>query len=213
MEQGHFSFPAEGFKGHVAPDGSLLGTAGKWGACGWSVVQLDCVADLGPLHGKYGPMEAEFEVQRTIKTAELTAFLCPLKMHVDNKGVIDGPWRGERRCSDPKASDAHLWIKIWEELQVLMSKDFLVEVEPHKEGKERNVATDGNEKADELAKAGAMSDGGLWGKREQRQSSRSEKRCAQPCSTQQAFTVWWKKGKTVKSSSRSQKKSGFSWKR
>ena len=29
------------FKGHVATDGSLLGTAGKWGACGWSVVPLD----------------------------------------------------------------------------------------------------------------------------------------------------------------------------
>ena len=25
----------EGFKGHVATDGSLLGTAGKWRACGW----------------------------------------------------------------------------------------------------------------------------------------------------------------------------------
>ena len=27
-----WSIPAEGFKGHVATDGSLLGTAGKWGA-------------------------------------------------------------------------------------------------------------------------------------------------------------------------------------
>ena len=33
--------PSEGFKGHVATDGSLLGNAGKWGACGWAVVQLD----------------------------------------------------------------------------------------------------------------------------------------------------------------------------
>ena len=33
--------PADGFKGHVATDGSLLGTAGKWGACGWAVVHLD----------------------------------------------------------------------------------------------------------------------------------------------------------------------------
>ena len=36
-----WSMPAEGFKGHVATDGSLLGTAGKWGAFGLSVVQLD----------------------------------------------------------------------------------------------------------------------------------------------------------------------------
>ena len=84
--------PAEGFKGHVATDGSLLGTAGKWRACGWAVVQLDCDEELGPLHGVYGSMEAEYEVQRTIKKAELTAFLCLLrkvcgtiKVHVDNK--------------------------------------------------------------------------------------------------------------------------------
>ena len=33
--------PAEGFKGHVAIDGSMLGNSGKWGARGWAVVQLD----------------------------------------------------------------------------------------------------------------------------------------------------------------------------
>ena len=36
-----WGMPAEGFKGHVTTDGSLLGAAGKWGACGWAVVQLD----------------------------------------------------------------------------------------------------------------------------------------------------------------------------
>ena len=67
---------AEGFKGHVATDGSLLGTAGKRGACGWSVVQLDFDEELGPLHGMYGSMDAELEIQRTIKRAELTALFC-----------------------------------------------------------------------------------------------------------------------------------------
>ena len=64
-------------------------------------------------------MEAALEVQRTIKRAELTAFLCllkkvigPIKVHVDNKGIKDGLWRGERKCIDPKAGDADLWIKI-----------------------------------------------------------------------------------------------------
>ena len=71
--------PAEGFMGHVATDGSLLGSAGEWGASGWSVVQLDYDEELGPLHGMYGSMEAEFEVQRTIKRAELTAFLLLFK--------------------------------------------------------------------------------------------------------------------------------------
>ena len=89
--------PAEGFKGHVTTDGHLLGNAGKWGACGWAVVQLDYDEEIGPLHGMYGSMDAEYEVQRTIKRAELTAFLClfrtvcgPLKDHVDDKGFIAG---------------------------------------------------------------------------------------------------------------------------
>ena len=62
-------------------------------------------------------------MQRTIKRAELTAFLCFLtqalgfiKVRIDNKGIIDGQWRGERNCTDPKAGDADLWIKIWEDL-------------------------------------------------------------------------------------------------
>ena len=46
--------PAERFKGHVATGGSLLGTAGKWRACGWSMVQLDFDEELGPLYGEGG---------------------------------------------------------------------------------------------------------------------------------------------------------------
>ena len=42
--------PAEAFKGHVATDGSLLGTAGKWRACGWSLAQLDDDEEVVPLH-------------------------------------------------------------------------------------------------------------------------------------------------------------------
>ena len=113
-----WNIPAEGFKGHVATDGSLLGTTGKWGACGWSVVHIE-----GLLHGMCGSMEAELEVQRTIKRAELTASRCllkifekvigPIKVHVDNKGIIDGLWKGERKCNNPKAGDADLWSEIW----------------------------------------------------------------------------------------------------
>ena len=62
-----------------------------------------------------GSMEADLEVQRTIKRAGLTAFLCllkkkkvigPIKVHVDNKGITDGLWRGERKCIKPRAGDA-----------------------------------------------------------------------------------------------------------
>ena len=126
----------EGFKGHVATD-VLLGS----GACGWSAVQLDYEVELGPLHGMYGSMDGECEVQRTIKRAEFTAFLCllrkvcgPIKVHVDNKGTIDGLWRRERKCIDPKAGDADLWTKIWEQLHYIVSRDVVVEVEhvtPH----------------------------------------------------------------------------------
>ena len=70
----NWGMPAEGFKGHVATDGPLLGRAGKWGACAWSVVQLDYDEEMVPMHGMYGSMEAAFEVQRTIKRAELTDF-------------------------------------------------------------------------------------------------------------------------------------------
>ena len=50
-----------------------------------------------------GSMEAEFEIQCTIKRAELSAFVCflkkvigPIKVHVDNKGIVDGLRKGEK---------------------------------------------------------------------------------------------------------------------
>ena len=99
-----WGMPAEGFKGHAATDGSLLGNAGKWGACGGAVVQLDYDEEMGPLQGMYGSTEAEYEVQRTIKRAKLTAFFCflrkvcgAIKVHVGNKGIIDGLRIGEKR--------------------------------------------------------------------------------------------------------------------
>ena len=121
--------PAEGFKGHVATDGSLLGSAGKWRACRWAVVQLDYDEEMEPLHGIYGSMEAALEDQRANKRAGLTAFLCLSKKCLDlsrcmstTKGIIDGLWRGERECIKTKAGDADLWIKIWEELHRLTAE-------------------------------------------------------------------------------------------
>ena len=84
-------------------------------------MQLDYDEELGPLRGMYGTMEAELEVQRSIKRAELTAFLClvkrvggPIKVHVGKKKrIIDGFWRGERNCIKPRTGDADLWFRIW----------------------------------------------------------------------------------------------------
>ena len=66
-------------------------------------MQLDYDEDMVPLYGMYGSMDAEFEIQRTIKRAELTAYVCflkrligPIKVHVDNKGIIEELRKGER---------------------------------------------------------------------------------------------------------------------
>ena len=55
-----------------------------------------------------------------------------MKVHVDNKGIIDGLWRGGRTCIDPKAGDADRWINFWEELHQRRSKEILVEAEHDK---------------------------------------------------------------------------------
>ena len=85
----------------------LLVGSGRKGACG-SVVQLDHDEDMEPMHGMYGTLEAQLEAQHTIKRAELTALLCllrkaifPTVVHVDNKGINGGLWRGEMGCPAP----------------------------------------------------------------------------------------------------------------
>ena len=114
-----WSFPAEGFRDHVAADGSLLGVTRKWSACGWFVVRLGHDEEMGPMHGMYGTLDVELEVQRTIKSAELTAFLClfrkaigPSKLTI--KESLMG--RGEMKCSCSRAEDTDMWMLIRGEL-------------------------------------------------------------------------------------------------
>ena len=123
-------------------------------------------------------METELEVQRTFKRAELTAFLCllkkvtgPVKVHVDNKGIVDGLWKGERTCIDPKVCDADFCGQKMGRIAPSVSKEILVEAEPlkvHRSKKDKiemsqyeKFVTEANVKADELAKEGAMLDEGL----------------------------------------------------
>ena len=64
-----------------------------------------------------------------------------VKVHFDNKGTIDGLRRRERECITPRAGDADLWIKIWEELHLSAASEFVVEaehVEAHRTKKEKN---------------------------------------------------------------------------
>ena len=91
-------------------------------------------------------------------------------MHVDNKRIVDGLWKGENICVDPKEGDADLWITIWAEFQLLASREISEEVEHvmHRTKKDKKetshpnkFVTEGNEEADDLAKAGAMLDEGI----------------------------------------------------
>ena len=126
-------------------------------------VRLDGSRIRGPAHHQEGGADA---------------FLCllkkvvgPIRVHVDNKGVIDGLWRGEGECIKPRAEDADVWIKIWEALHYLAERSILVEVEhvkAHRTTKQKKemshfekFVTEGNEKADEMATAGTMLDKGF----------------------------------------------------
>ena len=95
----------------------VFGTMSPPMARGWSVLQLDHDEEMVPMHGMHGTLDAELEVQRTIKRAELTAFLCllrkaigPTTVHIEHNGIIDGLWRCEMRCIGSRAKDADLWI-------------------------------------------------------------------------------------------------------
>ena len=75
------------------------------------MVRLDHDEDMGPMHGMYGALDPDLELQRTIKRADLTAFIRhfgrvvgPTTDHVDNKGIINGLWRGMHQIPlKPKA--------------------------------------------------------------------------------------------------------------
>ena len=176
-----------------------------------------------PLYGMYGSTEAEFEVQRTVKRAELTAFLCllervimlsqesvigPIKVHVDNKAMIDGLRIGEKECIKPRVGGPDLWEN-WEELHGLAGRGILVEVEHvkvhrTKKGKEEN--------ADELAKSGAMLDEGLVAeaKAETMQQEREEVYAAQYAASFHCLVEQWKDCEELRPKP---KKCRFSWKR
>ena len=87
------------------PLGSGKNVVGQWCSLAYD-------EEVGPLHGMCGSVEAELEVQRTIKRAELTAFLClprkvsgPIKVLVDNKGIIDGLRKGEKQSESSQEQE------------------------------------------------------------------------------------------------------------
>ena len=89
---------------------------------------------------------------------------------------------------DPKAGDADLWIKNWEQSHHLVSREIVVEVEhvkAHRTKKEKKYVshfkkfvTEGNEKADELAKSWSNVGRRIHGGSESKgQSNKREKKC------------------------------------
>ena len=132
------------------------------------------------MHGMYGTLDVAREVQRTIKRAELSSFLCllirkaigPPMVHVGSQGIIDGLWRGEMRYIGPRAKDANLWILIWEGLHRVHQEDILMQVEhvrAYRTEKDMQLMSlfekfilEGNEKADELAKEGGTEEVCYW---------------------------------------------------
>ena len=90
----------------------------EWGACGWSVVQLDHDEEVRPMHGMCGTVDAELEVQRTIKRAGLTAILCHLRKAIGPVVcmlITKGSLMGCGECIGPETKGAW-WIMILEEL-------------------------------------------------------------------------------------------------
>ena len=88
----------------------------------------------------------------------------------DNKGILDGLWSGELKCSGPKATEAHWWKLIWVVVHRTRQEGLLLEVEhvkahrPKKEEQEMTLfesfVAEGNKRVDERAKDGALLDGG-----------------------------------------------------
>ena len=84
---------------------------------------------------------------------------------------MGGLRRGDKESIKPRPGDADFWIKMWKELCGLVKRGILVEVshvkahrtkkEEEKMTKFERFVTEGNEKADEFAKAGAMLDEGF----------------------------------------------------
>ena len=73
----------------------------------WLISDRD--EEIEPMYGMCGSLDAEFEEQRTIKRAELTAYFSllrrivgPTTAHVENKGITDGHWRQEVKAPKRK---------------------------------------------------------------------------------------------------------------
>ena len=195
-KHGSWSMPVEGFKGHVATDASLLGKTGRWGACGWAVVQR-------------GSVEAETRGPAHHQEERADGFLClikrvigPIKVHVDNKGIIDGLRKGESMCIKPSEREMLiLWIQVWERITWSGRKRHFARSGACKgashQKRKRNICRSLRGSSPKVTRR-LMSwqkqeqcwTKDLWQKRKQKRCSRKWRRCMQLCSMRPASTAW-----------------------
>ena len=105
--------------GDIFTDGSARGAYWRAMRGGWSIVALD--SNGRHLWTKRGILGG---VNVSSHRAELRALLevlkCaapPLRIHIDNKGVIDGTEEGREWCTSSKTADSDLWREVWDHLE------------------------------------------------------------------------------------------------
>ena len=110
-------------------------------------------------HGMYGSLDAAPEVQRTINSAELTAFVCFLRRTISTTTAF-----GEEKRSALARKRRTQTCGFWSEAGILLEVEH---VKAHRSKKEKQemsfferFVTEGNERAGELATGGAILTGG-----------------------------------------------------
>ncbi|CAK0858255.1 unnamed protein product [Prorocentrum cordatum] len=171
--------------GDIVCDGSKLGTS-CWAQAGWAAMAID--AGGAPTVQLWGPLPCRFKEQKTVKRAEMWAFLKtletvlpPCRIFTDHQGILDGIRRGPRWCLSWGRPHADVWRRIWHKIaDVGLEPEWVMHVKAHRsraaisrlEGLAQQVAR-GNEAVDALAKRGAAEDFGHG--REQTLESLDEK--------------------------------------
>ena len=115
-------------------------------------------------------------------------------MHIDNKGIRDGRWRGERKCGDAdldqnwgRVASSSRQKKFW--WMWNMSRRTAQRRIRKKMSQFEKFVTEGNEKADEVAEAGAMMDEGFMAEMRAKTVQQEREEVPRSCAAQ-AFTVW-----------------------
>ena len=160
--------PAEAFAftGECFTDGALKGGSPSGARrAGWAAVLVDSSGDI--VHGLYGscpdsfPTSLRAELWGVLKLLELA--LLPVKIWVDNKGVVDGWHRGRRWCTSAARPAADLWKKVWDRIDDLGEGGLVIaKCKGHasegdvQAGRSTPFLRKGNDQADHYAGFGAI---------------------------------------------------------